>query len=133
MSDGIVSIKSGLRERLRARARAAAAAGREEDSARARALLARQRVWQVAKAVLFYAPLPDEIDLLPLLEGALAEGKAVALPRYQANTGCYAACQIESFSRDCAPGKFGIPEAGAAMSADGAEASGLDAGSWSRF
>jgi len=103
-------LKEDLRKRLRARAREAAAARREEDSAQARALLARQRVWREAKAVLFYAPLPDEIDLLPLLERALAEGKAVALPRYQANAGGYAAYQIENFSRDCAPGKFGIPE-----------------------
>ncbi len=110
MSDEIVSIKSGLRARLRARLAGLPAARRAEDSARARALLARQAVWGQAKIVLFYAALPDEIDLLPLLEQALAEGKTVGLPRYLADTGGYAACRIEDFSRDCAPGKFGVRE-----------------------
>jgi 5-formyltetrahydrofolate cyclo-ligase len=103
-------IKEELRARLRARVRDIPAARREQDSAQARALLARQQVWREAGAVLFYAPLPYEIDLLPLLEQALAEGRTVALPRFIPETGLYAACQIEHFSRDCAPGKFGIAE-----------------------
>ena len=104
------SAKKELRERLRARLRGIPAARRERDSALARALLARQRVWRDAKAVLFYAPLPDEIDVLPLLEQALAEGRTVCLPRFFQEKGGYGACQIENFARDCAPGKFGIAE-----------------------
>ena len=110
MNDEIVSIKASLRARLRARLGEVSAARRAEGSARARALLARQTVWRQAKTVLFYAPLPDEIDLLPLLEQALADGKTVGLPRYLADTGRYVACRIEDFSRDCAPGKFGVRE-----------------------
>jgi 5-formyltetrahydrofolate cyclo-ligase len=106
----LTSLKKELRARLRARLRGIPAARREQDSAQARALLARQRVWREAKAVLFYAPLPEEMDFLPLLAQALAEGRTVALPRFFPETGGYAACQIENFARDCAAGKFGIAE-----------------------
>jgi len=110
MNDQSALIKSGLREQLRAQLRRVPVARRAGDSAQARALLARQRVWQEAKAVLFYAPLPDEIDLLPLLEQALAEGRTVALPRFFPESGAYRACQVRDFARDCAPGKFGARE-----------------------
>ncbi len=132
MNNESATIKSGLRERLRVRLRDVPAAQRALDSAQARALLARQRVWQEAKAVLFYAPLPDEIDLLPLLERALAEGRTVALPRFFAESGAYGACQVENFARDCAPGKFGVPSS-RPLPPFPVEPSGLDAGSWSRL
>jgi 5-formyltetrahydrofolate cyclo-ligase len=103
-------IKKELRARLRERLRGLTPARREDLSAQARALLSRQRLWQEAGAILFYAALPDELDLRPLLEQALAEGRSVALPRFIPATGLYAACQIEDFSRDCAPGKLGIAE-----------------------
>jgi 5-formyltetrahydrofolate cyclo-ligase len=110
MKDQSAFLKKALRARLRARLRDIPPARREEDSAQARALLARQRVWREARAVLFYAALPCEIDLFPLLEQALAGGRIVTLPRFFPESGAYAACQIENFPRDCAPGKFGIPE-----------------------
>ena len=103
-------LKRELRGRLRARLQEISPAQREEFSAQARASLARRRVWREAGAVLFYAPLPDEIDLLPLLERALAEGKTVALPRFVPETGVYAAGRITDLARDCAPGKLGILE-----------------------
>ena len=103
-------LKKNLRAQLRQRLRDLPPARREQASTQARALLARQPVWREAKTILFYAPLSDEIDLLPLLEQALAEGRTVALPRFFPETGLYAACQIDNFARDCAPGKLGIPE-----------------------
>jgi 5-formyltetrahydrofolate cyclo-ligase len=112
MNSESARLKNQLRGRLRARLREVAPARREELSAQARALLARQSVWQKAGAVLFYAPLPDELDLLPLLEQALAEGRTAVLPRFIAESGVYAACRIDNFARDCAPGKFGVREPG---------------------
>jgi len=106
----VSQVKGCLRKDLRNRLRGMAPAWREEVSAKARALLARQAVWREAKAVLFYAALPDEIDLGALLEQALAEGKTVALPRFSAKTQAYEACQVYNYARDCAPGNFGIPE-----------------------
>lgn len=37
--------------------------------------------WAAARRVLLYHPLPDEVDVRPLLSAALAEGKSVLLPR----------------------------------------------------
>jgi 5-formyltetrahydrofolate cyclo-ligase len=105
--------KKELRARLRERLRGVTAARREDLSAQARGLLSRQRVWREAGAILFYAALADELDLRPLLEQALAEGRSVALPRFVPATGLYEACQIGDFARDCAPGKLGIAEPGA--------------------
>jgi 5-formyltetrahydrofolate cyclo-ligase len=102
--------KDALRKRLGKRLRGMPEAWRAECSGKVRALLARQEVWREAKAVFFYAALPNEVDLGALLERALAEGKAVALPRFSTETGDYEACQIENFSRDCAAGKFGVRE-----------------------
>jgi 5-formyltetrahydrofolate cyclo-ligase len=103
-------VKGGLRKELRQRLRNMPASWRADCSARVCALLARQTIWREAKAVLFYAALPDEIDLEALLEQALAEGRAAALPRFCPETGAYEACQVYNYSRDCAPGNFGIPE-----------------------
>jgi 5-formyltetrahydrofolate cyclo-ligase len=107
---GLQLKKDDLRKRLRLRLQDVLPGRRAEASAQARALLARQRVWREARTILFYAPLPDEIDLLPLLEQALADGRTVTLPRFFQESGAYVACQIEHFARDCAPGNFGIPE-----------------------
>jgi 5-formyltetrahydrofolate cyclo-ligase len=106
----LLLLKKELRARLRARLREIPAARRERDSALARALLAGREEWRRARAILFYAAQPEELDLGPLLEQALAEGRMAALPRFLPETGAYAVCQIENFSRDCAPGKFGIRE-----------------------
>ncbi len=107
---GTIHQKGTARAAPRAGSADVPAPRRERDSAQARALLARQRVWREARAVLFYSPRPDEIDLLPLLEQALAEGQTVGPAAVFPGNGAYAACQIENFARDCAPGKFGIPE-----------------------
>ena len=115
--NNIRTLKSELRRRLRTALAGITPERRAAASAQASALLRRQRVWLQAKSVLFYAPLADELDLLPLLEEALAEGRIVALPRYLPDPGIYSAFQIKSFSKDCAPGHFGVFEPGLACPA----------------
>jgi 5-formyltetrahydrofolate cyclo-ligase len=110
MTSEIAFKKSALRHELRTLLKTMTAARRAEASAQARDLLARQPVWREARTVLFYAATADEIDLRPLLERALAEGKTVGLPRFAPGTGVYGAARIADFARDCAPGKFGIFE-----------------------
>ena len=51
-------------------------------SAQIRDRLKEQAIWKNAGSVLFFAPLPDELDVWPLLEDALAGGKIAALPRF---------------------------------------------------
>lgn len=83
---------------------------RASAAARACALLQQQSVWIKAESVLLFAPLPDELDILPLINAALAAGKSVSLPRYVAKTQSYIACQIENPAADLVVGAFGIRE-----------------------
>jgi 5-formyltetrahydrofolate cyclo-ligase len=110
MNSGVSADKTALRRRLRAAVLAIPEPDRARDSARARELLRMQKEWKSAQSVLFYAPIAGEIDVLPLLEEALREGKKVALPRFVAAEGTYRAFEVSHLKRDCAPGQFGILE-----------------------
>ena len=79
-------------------------------SARARALLEQQRIWQEAQAVLLFAPLPEELDVWPLVSAALASGKQVALPRYAVASSEYIACWVREPEKDVEAGQYGIRE-----------------------
>jgi 5-formyltetrahydrofolate cyclo-ligase len=105
--------KAQWRQRFRAVLKDLSQAQREEASACARDLLRRQTVWQRAGTILFYAPMPGELDLSLLLDEALQAGKAVALPGFAEETGTYQAFEISHFTHDCGPGKYGIAEPGA--------------------
>ena len=103
-------LKPALRKQVRA---ALARISREEAIAasnRACILLRTQSIWQRATSILFYASLPSELDLSPLLREALAKGKTVALPRFVEETGLYAAFQITDTGEGLTPGTFGVPE-----------------------
>lgn len=102
--------KAEWRRRFRIALNGLSKAQREESSARARDLLRRQAAWQRAGAILFYAPLAAEVDLLPLFDEALQAGKTAALPGFVSETGTYQAFEVSHLMRDCAPGKFGISE-----------------------
>ena len=68
--------------------------------------------WMRARRILLYVPLKDEPDLWPLLETALVEGKAVALPRFESDAGIYGIRAIRHPQRDLRPGPHGILEPG---------------------
>jgi len=63
-----------------------------------------------ARTILFFAPLPDEPDVWPLLEKFLAAGKICALPCFDPASQNYFARQIKNPSTDVAAGKFGVRE-----------------------
>jgi len=79
-------------------------------SALACALLKIQRCWSAARSILFFAPLPEELDVWPLLIEALAVGKRVALPRFVGAARGYEACQVINPATDLERGRFGIRE-----------------------
>jgi 5-formyltetrahydrofolate cyclo-ligase len=74
------------------------------------ARLKEQSVWKNAKSVLFFAPLPGEPDIWPLIPLALGLGKLVALPRFSPKTQAYVACRVLNPQTDIEIGKFGIRE-----------------------
>ncbi len=110
MSLEIPDSKPALRRWVREQSGKMTAAERAAGSAQARALLAQQPLWQKAHAMLFFAPLPEELDVWPSLEEALAAGKTVALPRFAVDTKSYVACQVRNLDRDLQAGRFAIRE-----------------------
>ena len=102
--------KAALRAKVAADLKTFAPDYRSTESARARALLEEQSLWQKAKTILLYAPLPEEVDVWPLVQKALAERKTITLPRFDAVAMKYVACRIENPAEDLVKGRFGIRE-----------------------
>ncbi len=103
-------LKTALRRQVQARLKEMTPAERVAASARARSLLVSQRRWQEARTILFFAPLPEEIDLWPLLAESLSAGKEAALPRFDAQSKKYIPCQVRRLADDIKTGRFGIRE-----------------------
>ena len=110
MQNTIREAKRRLRDQVRAALRQIPAQERATSSAQARVLLKAQAQWRVAESILFYAPLPEELDVWPLLAEALAAGKRVALPRFVAAAQGYEACRVLDPATDLELGQFGIRE-----------------------
>jgi 5-formyltetrahydrofolate cyclo-ligase len=104
--------KTELRAKIRAALKETSPATRETVSRKLCAKLEQQSFFQNAASVLFFAPLPDEIDVWPLLEKSLAAGKTVALPRFDSAGKNYSACRIRQLRTEIVAGQFGIREPG---------------------
>jgi 5-formyltetrahydrofolate cyclo-ligase len=102
--------KAALRQEIRSRIKELTPSTRATASTTARDLLVSQPTWRNAASVLFYAPLPDEIDLWPLVATALTQGKLVALPRFSTETNLYEPRQIQHLDSDLQVGRFAIRE-----------------------
>src|SRR5882672_7090658 len=113
MAETIVNLKLELRRKVREEMRALTEAKRATGAQQARKRLEQQKAWKDAKAILFYAPLPGELDIWPLLPDALAAGKDVFLPRFDSVSKCYQAHCIKNPESDLNSGPFGIREPGA--------------------
>ena len=83
---------------------------RRTDSETLRARLKEQDFFRGARSVLFFAPLPDEVDLWPLLEETISSGKVVALPCFDADNQRYASRRVENVRVEILSGQFGIRE-----------------------
>jgi len=103
-------LKTSLRPTVREKLKSISAPQRELHSSRARAILEQQPIWKESQSILFFAPLPDELDIWPSLAIALTAGKHVFLPRFDRNTSSYSARQIKIPDIDLRLGQFGIRE-----------------------
>ena len=65
--------------------------------------------WMQAEQIMLYMPLPDELDIKPLLLNGLKNKKRVALPRFSTRNNVYEISEISSLNNLVA-GKFGISE-----------------------
>jgi 5-formyltetrahydrofolate cyclo-ligase len=110
MTEGFNVQKLFLREQIRARLQNLSAAERGAASASLCARLRALQVWSAAQSILLFAPLPDEVDIWPLVAEAIAAGKTVALPAFVPGTNTYTARQIIDPAHDIIVGQFGIRE-----------------------
>ena len=106
----IPELKAALRSQIRAAIRSVSPDERTAASRLVCQRLEQFSIWRDADAILFYAPLADEVDVWPLLAVALAKGKMIALPRFRANQDAYEACLLTNLSQDLRPGNFGVRE-----------------------
>jgi len=113
METDLRKAKVALRKQIRGVLQKIPPAARNAMSAQIRDRLKESAIWKNAGAVLFFAPLPDEPDVWPLLEDALADKKITALPRFDSTGNCYVACQVKNLRGDIVTGQFGIREPGA--------------------
>src|SRR5436305_5725261 len=102
--------KAPLRSAIREKLKALPATQRSLLSSNARAILEKQPLWQRGQRILFFAPLPDELDIWPSIAVASRAGKQVFLPRFHADTKSYTACEMKSEETDLKIGQFGIRE-----------------------
>src|SRR5436189_5792969 len=103
--------KAVLRLRVRDALRNLSPADRQAGSIQACTRLQQEPVWKEATWVLLYSPLPDELDVLPLLRDALSAGKRVALPRFDPVRNIYLACHVMNREADLRAGHYAIREA----------------------
>ena len=101
-------LKAALRSMIRARLERISPAVRAVESI----ALGERLKAQMASAhtILFFAPMPDELDVWPVLELSLALGTNCALPFFDAEKKIYGTRQIKNVAADIVAGKFSVRE-----------------------
>ena len=102
------NLKSALRAHLHARLEKISTAVRAVESIELCERLKTQM--PSAHTILFFAPMPDELDVWPVLELSLALGVNCALPFFDAEKKTYGAKIIQTLATDIVAGKFGVRE-----------------------
>lgn len=110
MADVRMQAKAQIRRNVREQLALLTVHDHKTVSHRARQLLEQQPEWQNANSIFVYAPLPGELDIWPLVRDSLAAEKVVCLPRFEAATRRYIACQVENLDSDIVAGRFGVRE-----------------------
>ena len=105
-----IEIKSALRQHIRARLEKISEAVRAVESIE----LCEQLKTQMpsASTILFFAPLPDELNVWPVLELSMALGVTCALPFFDAAKKTYGARVLNHLATEIVTGKFGVREPG---------------------
>jgi 5-formyltetrahydrofolate cyclo-ligase len=101
-------LKVELRSQMRARLEKISPAVRAVESINVCERLKTQM--PSAHTILFFAPLPDELDVWPVLEMSLALGVNCALPFFDPEKKTYGARQLQKLATDIIAGKFGVRE-----------------------
>ncbi len=102
--------KADLRARLRTELKALPAGARVAASAELCTRLKASAAWLSARAVLLFYPVTSEPDIAPLLADALAAGKLLALPRFNAAANAYEAVRVIDPAGELMVGPFQVRE-----------------------
>lgn len=102
--------KNELRVKIRAAVKNLPPEKRKSDSEKLRTALRTQPLFQSARSILFFASLPEEPDLWPLIIGTLAGKKIVALPCFDSDNQVYQPRRVNDLHVEILSGKFGIRE-----------------------
>jgi 5-formyltetrahydrofolate cyclo-ligase len=102
--------KDELRAKIRAALKAAVPVKLKSDSEKLCAILKTQPFFQDARSILFFAPLPGEPDLWPLLNETLSGKKMAALPCFDQDNQVYQPRRVTDLHVEILSGKFGIRE-----------------------
>jgi len=108
MISSIANSKTDLRQKIRAQLENISEAVRAVESTGLCERL--QAQIPSAHTILFFAPLPDELDVWPMLEMSLALGTNCALPFFDAEKNTYGARLLKTLATDIVLGKFGVRE-----------------------
>lgn len=95
-SNSIDSAKSSLRTRVRERLRGMDSHARAEASRHACDRLAADSRFAGASSVMLYMPMRSELDVTPLAQAALRQGKRVSVPRTDKDNGTLTPVGIDS-------------------------------------
>jgi 5-formyltetrahydrofolate cyclo-ligase len=79
-------------------------------SAAASSLLAQLPEFRAAHTVMFFVSFGSEVDTLPAIRVALADGKRVAAPRADRRRHGLKPCEVTDLEADLAPGAYNIRE-----------------------
>ena len=108
MATEIRAAKAALRQQIRAALEKISPAMRAVESIEVCERLRPQL--RSARTILFFAPLPLELDLWPLLEESMPAGKTLALPWFDEAAQAYRARRVENLTNEIVTGKFGVRE-----------------------
>ncbi|HEX3626478.1 MAG TPA: 5-formyltetrahydrofolate cyclo-ligase [Verrucomicrobiae bacterium] len=104
------SAKIELRAIIRSAIKNLSPEKRKSDSEKICALLKTQPFFQTARSILFFAPLPEEPDLWPVVNETMAGKQMVALPCFDPENQVYQPRRVTDLHVEILSGKFGIRE-----------------------
>jgi len=102
--------KTAMRKTILATLKSFSPEKRASESKKLCARSKEQIFFQQARAILFFAPLPTEVDLWPLVEETVHDGKVAALPCFDAASRNYKSRRVKNLSVEIIAGRFGIRE-----------------------
>lgn len=104
------SIKTDLRKQISVRLKTFSPELQKMDSEKICSRLEEHVFFREARSVLFFAPLPGEVDVWPLLTRTINGGKVVALPCFDVDRAAYKSRRVKNIHVEIMSGQFGIRE-----------------------